>query len=217
MKTRELDAILPPHSVSAGPAVGAGEPMRGFEPGDFLLSRAHGVKHRIIKWGQALRLSQDDKCFAGYTHAALVVSADGQLIEAIGEGVRRGSLADYVSGNEIYQVVRIEAPAEARQRVIDFAEHVLAARAPYAGLAILCTTVWAFTGSRLLFFMDGSHTCSGLVAAALERMGATFGTNAARVTPAQLAVFFSAPRPQDDLPGPTVSPRSRPRRFRRPR
>ena len=46
-----------------------------------------------------------------------------------------------------------------------------------------------------MFFMDGSFTCSGLVAAALERMGATFDVNVAKVTPAQLAVMFGAPPP----------------------
>jgi hypothetical protein len=196
MRTRDLDLQLPPHTVS-GPG---GEPMRGFLPGDFLLSRAHGAKHDIIKWGQGLRLPAADKHYAGYTHAALVVSPDGGLIEADGEGVGTSSLRKYVADREIYQVVRVEASAEARERVVGFARQVLRRKAPYARLAIASTTLWAFTGSRLLFFMDGSFTCSGLVAEALERMGAMFGMNAARVTPAQLAVFFGAPPPADPAP-----------------
>jgi hypothetical protein len=213
MKTHGLDVTLPEHTVS--PAAGGREPLRGFQPGDFLLSRAHGRKHDIIRWGQALRLPDDDKHYAGYTHAALVVSWSGDLIEAIGEGVRRSSLKQYVIDKEVYQVVRIEASEEARRRVVEFATFVLSARAPYAGLAIVSTTVWAFTGSRLLFFMDGSFTCSGLVAAALERMGAMFGMNAARVTPAQLAVFFGAPPPPDGAPPATRRRRGRPAPGRR--
>lgn len=201
MKTRGLDVTLPEHTVDSGPAFG--EPVRGFQPGDFLLSKAHGRKHDIIRWGQGLRLPEADRHYAGYTHAALVVSPTGDLIEAIGEGVQTSTIKQYVIDKEVYQVVRIEASEEARRRVVEFASYVLSTKAPYAGLAIASTTVWAFTGSRLLFFMDGSFTCSGLVAAALERMGATFGMNAARVTPAQLAVFFGAPPAPADEPGAT--------------
>lgn len=191
MKTRGLVQHLPNSSVTAG------DPVRGFLPGDFLLSKAHGRKHDIIRFGQDLRLPGPDKHYAGYTHAALVVSPSGDLIEAVGEGVHRTTLRQYVKDNEVYQVVRIDASDEGRHQVVDFATWVLSQKAPYARLAIASTTVWAFTGSRLMFFMDGSYTCSGLVAAAMERTGAKFGMNAARVTPAQLAVFFGAPPPPD--------------------
>lgn len=191
MRTRGLDQRLPDATVT-------GEPVRGFLPGDFLLSKAHGVKHDIIRFGQEIRLERADRHYGGYTHAALVVSDSGDLIEAVGEGVHRSTLRQYVRDNEVYQVVCIDASDEVRRQVVDFADWVLSKKAPYARLAIACTTVWAFTGSRLMFFMDGSHTCSGLVAAALERAGAKFGMNAARVTPAQLAVFFGAPPPPDD-------------------
>jgi hypothetical protein len=199
MKTRGLDLQLPPHSVGPG---ADGEPVRGFLPGDFLLSRAHGRKHTIIKWGQGLRIPEADRHYAGYTRAALVVSSTGDLIEAIGEGVRHTDLKRYVIEKEVFQVVRIEASAEARGLVVAFAADALSRRAPYAGLAILSTMVWAFTGSRLLFLMDGSFTCSGLVARSLEPMGAIFGMNAARVTPAQLAISFGAPPPPEDPPSP---------------
>lgn len=198
MRTRDLGLNLPPYSL--GPvAPGGEEPRRGVKPGDFLLSRAHGTKHRIIKWGQSLRMRDDDRYYAGYTHAALVVSSRGRLIEAVGEGVRETSLRQYVIDYEVYQVVHITASDEARQRVVEFAEHVLRRKAPYAALATVSTTFWAFTGSRLLFFMDGSFTCSGLVARSLERMGATFDIDPARVTPAQLALFFQAPPPPENV------------------
>lgn len=192
MRTGSIAVNVPPHTVSAP---GDLEQRRPIAPGDVVLGRAHGWKHRIIRWGQARRLDVDDRVFAGYTHAAIVVSADGDLVEAVGEGVQRSSLTRYVIDKDIYQVVRIEIPDEARERVVEFAQWAAGARAPYASLATVCTTVWAFTGSRLMFFMDGSFTCSGLVAAALERMGARFEVNAARVTPAQLAVMFGAPPP----------------------
>lgn len=194
MRTRGIALNLPPHSVSSAGDLGRRRPIA---PGDVILGRAHGQKHQIIRWGQARRLAPADRPYAGYTHAALVVSADGDLVEAVGEGVHRSSLTRYVIDEEIYQVVRIEISEEARERVVEFALWAAQARAPYASLATVCTTVWAFTNSRLMFFMDGSFTCSGLVAAALERMGARFEVNAAKVTPAQLAVMFTAPPPPD--------------------
>jgi hypothetical protein len=202
MKTRGLDLTLPKHSISVETVPGGSEPVQGFLPGDFLLGRAHGVKHDLIRFGQNLRLHGEDKRYCVYTHAALVVSPSGKIIEAVGEGVRATSLKQYVIDKEVYQVVRIEASAHDRQQVIDFAAFVLDSRAPYAFLANISTALWAFTGSRLMFFLDGSFTCSGLVAASLERTGAMFGMNSARMMPAQLAVFFGAPTPPAAPPKP---------------
>jgi uncharacterized protein YycO len=192
MRTHGIAVNIPPHSVSAA---GDFAQRRPITAGDVVLGRAHGRKHQIIRWGQARRLKPADRVFAGYTHAALVVSADGDLVEAVGEGVQRSSLTRYVIDAEIYQVVCIDITDEARERVVEFALSAADARAPYASLATVCTAVWAFTGSRLMFFMDGSYTCSGLVAEALKRMGARFEINSAKVTPAQLAVVFGAPPP----------------------
>jgi len=192
MQTRGIVVNLPPHSVASSRDL---EMRRPIAPGDIILGRAHGQKHRIIGWGQARRLDPADRPYAGYTHAALVVSADGDLVEAVGEGVQRSSLTRYVIDEEVYQVVRVEISDEDRERVVRFALRAADARAPYASLATVCTTFWALFNTRLMFFMDGSITCSGLVAAALERMGATFDVNVAKVTPAQLAVMFGAPPP----------------------
>ena len=194
MRLTEIAITLPPHSVSSADDL---EPRRPIAPGDVVLGRAHGHKHAIIRYGQARRLTAADRAYASYTHAALVVSEDGDLVEAVGEGVQRSSLTRYVVDSGTYQVVRIEASQEARERVVAFAGWAADNHAPYAALQTLCTAFWAFTNSRLMFFMDGSFTCSGLVAAALERMGARFDINAAKVTPAQLAVMFGAPEPPD--------------------
>jgi hypothetical protein len=78
-----------------------GEPVRGFQPGDFLLSKAHGRKHDIIRWGQGLRLPETDRHYAGYTHAALVISPTGDLIEAIGERVQTSTIKRYVADMEV--------------------------------------------------------------------------------------------------------------------
>ncbi|SDG82111.1 hypothetical protein [Pseudonocardia oroxyli] len=197
MRTRGLVQRLPPAVVEEPAGFGV-EPVRGYRPGDFLLSRAsRPLNHRLIRFGQRLRLPAEDRHYASYTHAALVVSERGDLIEAVGEGVRDGSIRSYVRDHTMYQVVRIEASEDDRRKVVEFAEFVREARAPYAFLALVSVTLWAFTSARLTFFLDGSFTCSGLVAEGLERTGALFGTSSARIMPAQLAAFFGAPLPPE--------------------
>ncbi|MGI5128278.1 hypothetical protein ACQEVB_15815 [Pseudonocardia sp. CA-107938] len=169
-------------------------------PGDFLLCRAHGINHDLLRIGQGLRLGRTQRHMARYTHAALFVSASGDLIEAVGTGVRRNHLRNYAQHGRAYQIVHITASDEDRRQMVAFAEAALARRAPYGFLSNISTTLWAFTGSSLIFFRDGSFTCSGLVAAALERTSAQFATNATRVMPAQLAVLFGAPTPPLDPP-----------------
>ncbi len=190
----------------AGPEVATTEPLtssclpQDLRPGDILLGRAHGFRHDVLRRGQAMRLRRRQRQYARYTHAALVTSESGDLIEAVGGGVRRSTLRCYDDGREIYRIVHITASDEDRGQMVAFAEATLARRAQYAFLANVSTAFWAFTGSRLVFFLDGSYTCSGLVAAALERTSAHFTTNAARVMPAQLAIWLGAPPPPPDPP-----------------
>lgn len=205
MEMDDLEPPAPPGSTLVA-ALAGGTAAAGWQPGDFVLSRAHGINHYIIKFGQRLRIRGADKCYVGYTHAALVVSAEGDLVEAVGAGVRTSSLESYAANKEIYRIVRIQGSAEDRKQVIDFAISKVNAKAPYGFLTNLSIAWWAFTGSRFTFFIDGSFTCSGLVAAALEKTSVTFATNAARVMPAQLAIYFKAPPPLPDPPRPTRAP-----------
>lgn len=193
LQTQDLPAALPPERLVIE-HVPAWKTATAVEPGDFVLSRAHGFKHKIIKWGQGLRIADPaHRCYRDYTHAALVVSTDGDIIEAVGSGVRRSNLAAFVP--RTYEVVHITASEEDRGQAVAVAEYALGQHARYNGLATVSITWWAFTGSRLIFFTDGAFTCSGLVARAMLTIGAVFSVDATRVTPAQLAIYFSAPRP----------------------
>jgi hypothetical protein len=206
LQTRDLPPAVPLDQLVIE-HVPAWKNATAVEPGDFLLSRAHGYKHKMIKWGQGLRIADPvDRVYRDYTHAALVVSADGDIIEAVGSGVRRSNLDAYV--HEEYQIVHITASAEDRGQAVRVAEAALGRR--YNGLATVSIALWAFTGSTFIFFIDGAYTCSGLVARAMLTVGALFSVDATRVTPAQLAIYFSAPPPREE-------PRSRrtPRRLLR--
>lgn len=197
MTTMPVPEPVGPELATVEPMPSAG-PLSGLLPGDFLLGRAHGFKHDLLRFGQSLRLRRRQRQFARYTHAALVVSESGDLIEAVGTGVRRSHVRSYIDAQEPFQLVHIKVSDEDRRQMVAFAVAALEHKAPYGFLTNISTAIWAFTGSRLIFFRDGSFTCSGLVAAALERTSTQFTTNAARVMPAQLAAMFGAPVPPQD-------------------
>ena len=73
---------------------------------------------------------------------------------------------------------------------------ILERKARYSALSTVSIALWAFLGWRFTFFMDGSYTCSGLVARCLLAIGAIFNQDVVKVTPAQLAISFRAPVPQ---------------------
>jgi hypothetical protein len=157
------------------------------------------VRHRLIRFGQGRRLSPADRVYREYTHAAVIISTDGDLVEAVGSGVRHSTLQAYV--DEQYTIVHIDASDEDRQQVVDVAVDILERKARYSALSTVSITLWAFLGWRFTFFMDGSYTCSGLVARCLLAIGATFEQDVVKVTPAQLASSFRAPMPSAPVVG----------------
>ena len=175
---------LPPERVEPGRSA------EGVEPGDFLLVATTSLGGRLIRLGQSLRIRGDDRRYVKWTHAALIVDAGGTLIEAVGDGVRTSSIADY-EGQE-YLVVRIVASAENRAEIVDFARHALGRRARYNRLATVSMGLSMLTGSKLAFFIDGRFVCSSLVARALERSGRIFDRDPSHVAPADLAKYYRA-------------------------
>jgi hypothetical protein len=167
------------------------------EPGDFVLSFARGhFKHLLIKWVQGARIRPEHRRYAAYTHAALVVSADGDLVEAFGAGLRISHLDDLAA--RPHRVVRITASPEARERAAGVALHAFARNARYNAMAIVSTALSSATGWRVGLTVPGTHTCSGLVADALLAVGAIYDVDASLVTPAQLALHFGAPEPPEE-------------------
>jgi hypothetical protein len=79
-------------------------------PGDFILTHGGEFFSRVIQFGQGLRFMGKDQAYTYWNHTALIVSADGALIEALGPGIRRNTLAAY-KGTQ-YTVVHIEASDE---------------------------------------------------------------------------------------------------------
>ena len=69
-----------------------GQEAQGLEPGDFIPTKRSGILGFLIRTGQMIRFKGK---YAKWTHAALIVSKDGDIIEASGKGVARSHLSEY--------------------------------------------------------------------------------------------------------------------------
>ncbi|HEY0370555.1 MAG TPA: hypothetical protein VGD79_01040 [Thermoanaerobaculia bacterium] len=162
-----------------------------YRPGDFVLVKSKTLQAKLIRLGQWLRFRGDDRRYIGWSHAAVIVDADGGLVEAVGSGVQKSHVDHYKDVD--HAVVDISALVDApdREEVVAFANWCLDER--YGYLTIISITIAIITGSKLIFGIDGQNICSGLVARALERTRAIFQRASSHITPADLAKMFDVP------------------------
>ena len=64
-----------------------------FQPGDFILVSTDGWSARLIRFGQTLRFYGPDRKYVRWNHAAIIVSTDGDIVEAMPHGVVLAHLA----------------------------------------------------------------------------------------------------------------------------
>jgi hypothetical protein len=178
---------------------GAQEEISDPVPGDFILTHGRAWTSKLIRFGQLLRFRGDDAKYARWNHAAIFVDERGDLVEALGGGVKRRNVSVYKDAE--YTVVSIDtivqAPAD-RQQVVQFAEWSLGQ--PYGFLTIGSIAYGLLTGGKFTFGFDGQHISSGLVARALERTGAIFNRAPTHIMPADLAKYFQVEPPPPGTP-----------------
>jgi hypothetical protein len=158
-------------------------------PGDFILTHSSGIYGRVIRFGEAIRYWGKNKVFAHWSHAAIFVDRDGNIIEALGGGVQKRNISVY-HGTE-YVVVHLPLttiPLD-RDEAVKFAEFCL--NDPYGWLTIVSTALCLLTGAKFSFGVDGQQICSALVARCIERIGEIFRESEPwHLTPADLAKHF---------------------------
>lgn len=154
--------------------------------GDFILCRRPGFVSACIRIGQRIRFRGDDRKYARYTHAALVVGRDGELVEATAKGVERSHLVKFK--DVPYTVVHTSTGHEDQNQILRFANRVVGERYGYA--TILCCAFGLVTGGTFTFGFQGQSICSGLVARAQERSGAFFDRDPCDIMPADLARYY---------------------------
>lgn len=157
-------------------------------PGDFIVTHGDALVSKLIRFGQRLRIHGDDVRFTWANHAALVVSPDGDLIEALGRGVTRSPASKYWP-RELH-LIRTGASEADRDEAVAFAEWCLANRQRYGWATIASIAVTLLVGGKLTFAVDGTEICSGLVARAQERTGVVFSRDPSHIMPAELAKYY---------------------------
>lgn len=164
-----------------------GEDVQSVTPGDFLLLDAgDDLFCKLIRFGQRLRFRGADAHYARFNHAALFVTSNGGIIEALSEGIKRRNVSCY--HDAFYLVVHIDADTYDRQEVVTFAASCL--NEGYGWWQIASIALSLLTGSKFSFGYDGQEICSGLVARALERTSAIFPRDASHMMPADLAKYY---------------------------
>ena len=172
---------------------GEGAQPADYDPGDFILTHGNAFFSKLIRFGQGLRFRGPDRKYTWWNHAAMIVSAQGDLIEALGAGVRQTHIDMYKATE--YHLVRIGplATPHDRDQVVAFADWSRGER--YGWVTILSIAVSLLFGGRFNFGFDGQTICSGLVARALERTSAIFDRTPSHIMPADLAKYFSIEPP----------------------
>lgn len=187
---------------------GPGEQLLDPLPGDFILTHGGEFSSKLIRLGQGLRFWGPDRQYTHWNHTALIVDANGCLVEALYRGVAKRHISVY--DPTAYHCVRIEASPEDRQQMVAFAEHWRRAEARYAWWTISGIVLSLLTGARFSFGIDGQFICSGLVTQALERAGEIFDRDSSNMTPADLAKRYRIAPPPSGSPKGTPPPPYRP-------
>ncbi len=158
-------------------------------PGDFLLTHSAGLYGTLIRFGEAIRYWGADKVYAHWSHAAIFVDGDGNIIEALSGGVQKRNISVYL-GTEyvVVHLPRTTSPQD-RQEAVSFAEYCLDDN--YGWLTIVSIGMCLVTGAKLSFGVDGQQICSSLVARCIERIGEIFSeAEPWHLMPADLAKHF---------------------------
>jgi hypothetical protein len=159
--------------------------------GDFVLCHRRGLIAALIRFGQAVRFRGERRRFAYWSHAALVVSTDGAIVEALARGVQRGHIDAYRDVE--YTVVRTRTTRQDAQQILFFVDRVAGFR--YGWSTIVCCALGLVTGGKITFGFQGQSICSGLVARSQERSGAYFDRLAEDCMPADLAEHYRVSAP----------------------
>jgi hypothetical protein len=112
-----------------------------FSPGDFILTHGKAWTSWLIRIGQRLRFHGRDRKYTWWSHAAVIVSPDGALIEALGAGVHKRTLSKYKPTE--YHLVQLGALADARdrQQIVEFAESCRGAEYGYITIASIALSL----------------------------------------------------------------------------
>jgi hypothetical protein len=166
---------------------GPGEAVADPRPGDFVLIHGRDWGSRVIRWGQRYRLRDPGgRRHACWSHAALVVSFAGHIVDVGPRGVSVQHLCRYRDHEYLY----VGVAASVRQRLAAVRYAHACVGQPYARLGFVVLGLTALAGVPCIARSRGRHHCVSLVGQALARAGASFRRAPEEMTPADLAHHY---------------------------
>lgn len=170
-------------------AKGVSPKIGEYNPGDFILTNTHTLFSKFIQLAQRIRFRGKTYNLTNWSHAALIVSDDGEIIQAEIKGVERSSIDSIL--NHEYQLFKIDdvANEEDRVQMVKFANGLVGEK--YGILTVLSIAFNVLFGANFIFGLGSQVVCSGLVAEALLRTSANIPRPASHVLPAELAHIFN--------------------------
>jgi len=173
-----------------------GEQPATWQVGDVILTHnATSFISKLIRFGQRLRYRGDKSGYAWYNHVAVVVSPDGDLIEALGRGIVKTHASRY--DTEFYSYIDVGLNESDRTAVGQYAQRVSDLNSRYGYVQIVAIAISLLTNSKLQFAVQGQNICSGFAAEALRAGGYWFEykgkiASSSFVTPADFAHAFGS-------------------------
>lgn len=162
---------------------GPGQSAVRLSPGDFILTHRRGLLPRLIRLAERRRFRGPLRPYAHWSHAAIVVSDAGELVEAEATGVRRSPLSRYRDSE--YHLVHLDLAPELGDRASAYADALVGDGFGFLEMAQL--GLGLVIGLKAAPGRTRHHVCSTLVALALQAAGENLGTDPETMLPADLA------------------------------
>jgi uncharacterized protein YycO len=168
---------------------GPGEEATRFDPGDFVLTHRFRPIAALISLAQKIRFRGPDSIYAHWTHCALVVDAEGALVEAESVGVKRSPIAKYQSRE--YHLVRLGDgfTPEGRKQAVAYANAQVGQA--FGFLALMGSALYLLFGFHLRLMRRNHQICSSLVVRALQKGGLLKDADPDLTLPAHLAKIYN--------------------------
>ncbi len=197
MSESELKQVHAPAPGGIAPAAGGkpvaykrcgpGESISDPRPGDVVLMHGTGWLGKFIRFGLRLFYRRNaDRALAHWSHAGIVVSRQGHLVEVVYTGVVLNRLENY--RDQDYHYVYLDLSDADRIRASQYAYSCL--KQKYGRLSFVLLALAVITRDWFEVPDRDDQSCVALIVRALQRAGVTFARRPADMTPADLAENF---------------------------
>jgi len=163
-----------------------GETIARPRPGDIILVRyKHWLGWLIGCFVRIRHRAPEDRPYTYWSHAALVVSHAGHLVEVNARGVVISHIRQYRDRD--YHYVWLDLPDAGCRAAVQLARSCLRQKYSLRNFLLLAASI--ALGDRIQM-PDSGHGCVSLVARALQEAGIRFDRKPTDMTPADLAKRF---------------------------